>query len=89
MFHWSLLVQTSILHLLKLTVTQLAILNFHLPPLGFSSPAAITVHAALTPFFLQTDISTIDVDLGMHDTDSDSDRDTGYLSIPQLPLALE
>jgi hypothetical protein len=49
----------------------LAILNFHLPSLGQQSAAALTVHAALSPFFLPTPIHDISADLGINDDDSD------------------
>ena len=57
----------------------LAILNFHLPSLGVQSPAAITVHAALTPFFVPTPIFDISAKLGPNNTDSDSDHDDQML----------
>jgi hypothetical protein len=72
----------------------LAVLNFHLPSLAFQSPAAITVHAALTPFFLPTEIfdlfvnleptivptkASADLDIVI---DSDSDQDYQMLVDP-------
>jgi len=60
----------------------LAILNFHLPSLGPKSTAAITVHAALTPFFLPTPIYDISADLGHHESEVDSDVDPMVVDDP-------
>lgn len=63
----------------------LAILNFHLPSLGVQSPAAITVHAALSPFFLPTPIFDISANLATDAMDTDSEQLAKMRDGPIIP----